>query len=264
MGAIIGGLYACGMNAAEIVRFALEKFDIGQYMESFAFRLNGPVGKIFQAGQILGSLAGSRGIDPGEKILALLEELTGGKTFAETRFPFRCNAVDLLTGEEVVFNSGPVARAMRASMSFPVFFEPFRDGGRYLADGGLADNIPVAIARKAGFRRVLAVNVGRFVPARAEDLKNVPQIVYRSLEAVQLFMARDKPQADLTIHAADGSTPFDFGRKAELVALGERAVKESVPALEAFFRGGPGFWFFRRRRRDSGVSCPPGQPGAKP
>jgi NTE family protein len=253
MGAIVGGLYACGMGPAEIARFALEEFDIGRYMESFAFRLNGPVGKIFQAGQILGSLAGSRGIDPGDKILALLEELTRGKTFAETRFPFRCNAVDLLTGEEVVFDSGSLARAMRASMSFPAFFEPFREGARYLADGGLADNMPVGIPRKAGFRRVLAVDVGRFKRIQPEDLKNVPQIVYRSLETVQLLAEREKPRADLCIHAADDSTPLDFARKGELIALGERAVRESAPALEAFFSAGPRIWFFRRPCRDSGI-----------
>jgi NTE family protein len=253
MGAIVGGLYAAGMSPAEIARFALEDFDMGRYMDSFVFRMSGPVGRVFQAGQMLGSLAGKRGIDSGEKLRALFECLTGGRTFEETRIPFRCNAADLVSGEEVVFKSGSLARAMRASMSFPFFFEPLVEGNRCLVDGGLADNMPVAIARREGFRRVLAVDVGVFSPLPAEEIKNAPQIVFRSMELVLNLQKRGAPRADLTIHAADAATPFSFLRKRELIALGEEAARASLPALEAFFRGGPGGWLALRRYRESGA-----------
>jgi len=129
MGAIIGGLYACGMSPGEMSDFAIEKLNITDYLDSFVFKINGPVGKVMQTGQILASLATRPGIDTGHRVLQLLEQLTAGKSFEETEIPFRCNAMDLLSGEEVVFRSGSVARAMRASMSFPVIFEPFMDNG---------------------------------------------------------------------------------------------------------------------------------------
>ena len=150
MGAIIGGIYASGMSPAEMNRFILDEFDITHYLDSYVFKLNGPVGRILQAGQLLGALTGKPGIDSGKAVLALLKDLSGNKRFDATRIPFRCNAVDLISGKEVVFSSGNVATAIRASMSFPVFFEPLLMGKRYLVDGGLVDNMPVHIARAEG------------------------------------------------------------------------------------------------------------------
>ena len=254
MGAIVGGLYACGMGPGELVRFALEEFDISDYLDSFAFKINGPAGKIFQAGQILGNLATRPGIDSGRRLLDLFERLTGGKTFDGTAIPFRCNAVDLGSGTEVIFGSGSVAFAMRASMSFPVFFEPLADGEHCYADGGLAHNLPVYIARNEGFRRILAVDVNIFRTRAPEDLKTLPGILYRSLEtAFHLLDTKEKVRADLTIHAAVTASPLDFDRKEELVGLGERAVRENRKVLEAFFGKGLRAAMIRRRVRDCGI-----------
>ena len=157
MGAIVGGLYACGMSPGAMKQFFISEFDIARYLDSFAFKISGILGKVFQTGQILGNAITRTGIDSGHLVLNLLEKLSGGKTFAETRIPFRCNAVDLVSGKEVVFSSGSVARAIRASMAFPGVFEPLMEGGRCLVDGGLVDNMPVRIAREEGFRRLLAL-----------------------------------------------------------------------------------------------------------
>ncbi|MDR3171628.1 MAG: patatin-like phospholipase family protein [Treponema sp.] len=245
MGAIIGGLYACGMSPSELTRFTLEDFDITKYLDSFVFKLNGPVGRVFQTGQILGSLATKTGIDSGQRLLKLFEQLTGGKTFGETRIPFRCNAVDLVSGHEVVFGAGTetgsVAQAIRASMSFPAFFEPFSDGDRYLIDGGVADNMPVYLARNEGFTQVLAVNVGNFNPTSLGELKNGIQVVFRSLETT-LYLSRCKgaSKADLTIRTGKSSSAFNFSRKQELIALGEQAVHNGEKEIRAFFRRGIG------------------------
>jgi NTE family protein len=257
MGAIVGGLYACGMSPAEMVRFVREDFDISRYLDSFTFRINGPAGKIFQAGQILGNLATRPGIDSGRRLLDLFEELTGGKSFDETGIPFRCNAADLAAGEEVVFSSGSVAIAMRASMSFPAFFEPLVYGDRCYADGGLAHNMPVFIARNEGFRQVLAVDVSRFTTRTAGDFKTLPDILSRSLETSLLLMEkRESGRASLTIHAADATSPVDFDRKDELIGLGERAVFENEEALNAFFAPRLLVRLFGGPPRDCGLSEP--------
>ena len=235
MGAIVGGLYACGMPPEKMARFAIDEFDIGDYLESPVFKINGPVGKVMQTGQALASLATRPGIDAGQRLLNLLEQLTDGKNFSETEIPFRCNAMDLVSGKEVVFSSGSVARAMRASMSFPVFFEPLMEGGMCLVDGGLLDNMPVAIARKEGFSHILAVNVFRFVLQGVKDFKNAPQIVFRSLECSLNAAEERKMPADLTLNVADDATPFSFYKQKELIRLGEKTVKESMEVIETFF-----------------------------
>ena len=238
MGAIVGGFYACGMKPDEMIRFACHDFNIADYLDSFVYKINGPLGKIFQTGQVLASLAANTGVDTGHRVLELFEKYTKGKNFSETEIPFRCNAVDLLKGREVVFSSGSVARAIRASMSFPLFFEPFADQGMCLVDGGLWDNMPVAIARKEGYKRILAVNVNYFHEQNTGDLRNGPQIIYRSIECVLNAMKDREKAASLVLYASDETTPFSFFRQKELIELGEKTVRDNFKALKNFFRAG--------------------------
>jgi NTE family protein len=241
------------MSPGALSQFILNEFNITACLDSFAFKLSGPMGKLIQTSQILGNAATRPGIDSGQRVLNLLEDLSRGKTFAETRIPFRCNATDLVSGREVVFQSGSVARAIRASMSFPGFFEPLWDQDACLADGGLIDNMPVRIAKAEGFTRIMAVDVGLLQAAAPADLKIFSKIVYRSIE-VMLNMAEKKPRATLTLRAANGAIPFDFSRKRDLVDLGERAVRESKKALLPFFSGGVIAYAARKRRRECGIS----------
>jgi NTE family protein len=254
MGAIVGGVYASGMPVNELARFAEDEFDITRYLDSFVFKLTGPVGKFLQAGQFLGNLAAKPGIDSGREILALLKALTKNKSFSEARIPFRCNALDLISGREVVFNSGNMAEAIRASMGFPVFFEPLLTSGMCLVDGGLADNMPVRLAGELGFKRILAVDVGGFKKQGAIEFITAPKIVYRCFEIIlhQLHRQKQKYGADLLITASDRTTPFAFNRKKELIALGEQAVKDNEEALAAFFGSGPRAYFVRKQLKKQG------------
>jgi NTE family protein len=236
MGAIVGGLYAIGMPPVEMERFVLDEFDIADYLDSFVFKIDGPFGRIIQTGQALAILAGKPGIDPGQRALGLLESLTAGKRFDETEIPFRCNAVDLISGREIVFNSGSLAKAMRASMSLPVFFEPFNYDGMCFVDGGLLNNMPVAIARDEGFDRVLAVNVTSFAQAKPEDLQNGPQVILRSINCVlHTHDEGGKAQADLTITIKVDAALFSFYKQKELITVGKKAVSENLSALKDFF-----------------------------
>ena len=237
MGAIIGGLYACGMSPAEMEHFVVHEFNITDYLDSVVFKINGPVGRVIQTGQALASIAGKQGIDSGQRALELLEKLSGGKHFHETGITFRCNAVDLISGREVVFNSGSVARAIRASMSIPVIFEPVMENGMCLVDGMLLDNIPVAVARKEGYDRVIAVNVNHFAVSSPEKLKHGPQIMFRSIECA--LLAKDNKQAeqaDLTLNVKVDAHLFSFFRQKKLIELGEKVVSENMDSLKEFFR----------------------------
>jgi len=241
MGAIIGGLYACGMSPSQMEHFVVNDFNITDYLDSFVFKIQGSVGKVFKTGQILASLAIRPGLDSGHLVLELLEKLTGKKSFSQTAIPFRCNALDLLSGNEVIFSSGSVAKAIRASMSFPVFFEPFIENGMCLVDGGLLDNMPVAIARREGFKRVLAVDANRFTLQEMKDFKNGPQVIFRSMECALNATEDKKFPADLTLNVSDDTTPFSFFKQKEHIEAGERAVMENIGQVEAFFSPCPNY-----------------------
>ena len=89
-------------------------------------------------------------------------------TFDALPTPFRAVAVDILSATPVVLDRGPLASAMRATMSLPLIFPPVERDGQVLVDGGAMDNVPADVVRAMGADRVIAVNVGDL-----SDLKTV-------------------------------------------------------------------------------------------
>src|SRR5690606_17200604 len=59
---------------------------------------------------------------------------------------------------------GDLARAVRVSMGTPGFFSLMEWDGRLLTDGGVANYLPVGLARELGAHPVIAVDVSRQPP----------------------------------------------------------------------------------------------------
>ncbi len=68
-------------------------------------------------------------------------------------------ATDLASGREIWLQQGPIGRAVRASIGIPGIFSPTRHDGRWLIDGGLANPVPVSLARALGADIVIAVDL---------------------------------------------------------------------------------------------------------
>jgi len=258
MGAIVGGLYASGMSCAELKRFVLEELDLTDFMESPGFKLSGPLGKLIITGQFIGNFASKPGIDSGEKVISLLEKFVKDKKIEDCPIPFLSNAVDIVSGSEVILDSGPLVKAIRASMSYPAFFEPVADGQRSLVDGGIVDNMPITAARERGralgVTRVLAINTrGAWAPQEAAHFKTGINVVLRCFDILVHDLEKAGPRADLELWASDKSTVLDFDRKKELVALGEAAVEKGAACLGAFFGSGVGAALARRKNKTGGI-----------
>lgn len=82
-----------------------------------------------------------------------------GERIEELPIPYAAVATDLHTGEEVVLREGAVLDAVRASAAVPGVLTPKIIDGRSLADGGLANPLPVNVARALGAQVVIAVTV---------------------------------------------------------------------------------------------------------
>jgi NTE family protein len=78
----------------------------------------------------------------GKKIEDWIREVLPIKNFEELPIPFRVIATDFWKGEEVVFSSGDIAQAVRASISIPGVFHPREIEGRVLVDGGVVNPVP--------------------------------------------------------------------------------------------------------------------------
>ena len=69
-----------------------------------------------------------------------------GYDFDSLMIPFRCVATDIDSSRMLVLKNGDLAKAVRASMTFPFFIRPIKLDDKLLFDGGMYDNFPVNTA----------------------------------------------------------------------------------------------------------------------
>jgi len=172
------------------------------------------------------------GLLSGTKLGILIDEFLPKERFEDLSAPLAVLATDMDSGQGVVFKSGNVRDAVRASCSFPGVFPPFMLDGRRLYDGGVTDVVPVKLARElAGDEGVVIavdVNGGTKWPAA----ESFVAIALRA--GLTLLRSRTRVElsgADLVIAPAMGDsgwmqprkipTFFEAGREAARMALPE-------------------------------------------
>ena len=99
-----------------------------------------------------------RGLIKGTKIERYLDRIFEGKSFPDTEIPLILTSTDIDTGEAVVFSTGKLSHAVRASIGVPGIFSPLHHEGRYLVDGWLTANLPIEVLPEG---RVIAVSAMR-------------------------------------------------------------------------------------------------------
>lgn len=128
VGSLIGGLYASGVSTSEMVDI-LDDFKPGQLNRFFRINWFG------------------RGLISGSSVRDFLERNLKAHDFSETRIPFVTVATDYWRREHVVFRSGSLVDAIRASTAVPAVFEPAQVDGRVLIDGGVTNTLPYELIR---------------------------------------------------------------------------------------------------------------------
>jgi NTE family protein len=113
------------------------------------------------------------GIVDGKRIVAMLRTLGIDGPIEGYARTYAAVATDLETGREIWFRDGPILDAVRASISLPGIFSPVRMDGRWLADGGLVNPVPVSQCRALGADVVIAVNLSSDIVARF-DVDSAP------------------------------------------------------------------------------------------
>ena len=171
MGAIVGGLYAAGMDTdtieAELAAIDWEDLfhDLPPRPErSFRRKRDDDLYLVgAKPGFNDGKLNLPRGLIRGQKVDLTFSRLALPVStiddFDDLMIPFRAVAADIATGEEVVIGTGNLGMAIRASMSIPAVFTPAEIDGRLLVDGGIVNNLPISVARDMGADIVIAVDI---------------------------------------------------------------------------------------------------------
>lgn len=106
----------------------------------------------------------------GAKVSALLQKHFGDVRIEDLAKPFFCVSSDLTTGRDYVHRTGPVWRALRASVALPGILPPVtEEGGHLLVDGGVMNNLPVDIMAREARGPIVAVDVAGEIDLRADD-----------------------------------------------------------------------------------------------
>ena len=248
MGSIVGGLYASGMSGPELER-AVETmnwdaiFDASPPREGLSFRqkqqeADFPVKA--SVGVANGRLRAPEGLISDANLLLQLRRLVNVRgavpTFDDLPIPFRAVATDIETGHKVVIDHGELAGAMRASMSVPGVFAPYRLDGKLLVDGGMADNVPIDVARDLGADIVIVVAT-QTPMAKGEDIRSVGQVLGQTVTMLILANERQqlatlKPSDVLVSVDTKGLTAADFKKGPALIAAGRESTLAKAADLQ--------------------------------
>jgi len=185
------------------------------------------------------------GFISGKKIRDFLALIIGSDIkFSDLKIPLSCVATDIVTGEEVIFDQGPVLAAIRASISIPAIFTAVKWQGRYLVDGGLVNPVPVDVVKQMGADFIIAVNVIPDVADRANwvDKKRTesfkePNIIHIIMQSIYIgtysLVSHSLEGANIVIeprvaHIGAG----DFHHTQECIRQGEVAAQDSIPEIK--------------------------------
>ena len=247
MGGIIGALYATGYSGTEIEDIVmrtdwneiftdqpprnnlpyLQKKDDGRYQ--FEFGLEGLIPRP------------PSGLIYGQKISLLFSSLTfpfeSITDFDKLPVPFRCVAVNIETGGEVILKKGSLAKAMRSTMAIPSAFSPVEWGDSLLVDGGMVNNMPVDVVKDMGADLVIAVDVG--VPLmKRENLNSALKVLMQSI--AMLGIERWKKNRQLTDIYINpdlnefGVADFSKAKVAHIIQRGNNAAENARDQLISF------------------------------
>ena len=264
MGAIIGGLYATGMSAAELEEL-LGSLDWARALsdrpdrEDLSFRRKQdereyPIN--FELGLRGKDFVLPGGVIQGQKLDLLLRELTAHasdvRDFDRLPIPFRAVAADIAAGEAVILKSGDLAKSIRASMSVPGAFAPARIGDRLLVDGGLVGNLPIDVVRQMDVDVVIAVDV-EFPLYKLDELDSVLTVTEQMLTILirkeTLRQVATLGENDVLIRPALGTfASTNFGGTMDAIEPGEEAARQQSNKLAGLSVGDAEWqsWLARR------------------
>jgi len=233
MGAVIGGAYALYQDTGEITSrleqildsIDLDSFNIFRFREEAQPFLRNWLSTAICDISLLRSSVLSHKTD-----MKALQLLFGDHRFSDTKVPFSCVTVDLMSGRIIVIDAGRLVEGILPSISIPGVFPVIEREGQMLVDGSVLADVPVRHLREAGADFVIAVKI---------DLRDKPgyQTGFDILNYIETIkgdsLSRwEYEEADFQIEiAVPGLNLFEFGSYKTAIDQGYRIAKPMVPEL---------------------------------
>ncbi len=244
IGSIIGGLYALGYSPDSIGQIIREQnwdhvlhdvvarkyiaFEEKGYAENSIATLPFNEHKI----ELKSSLYEGQNID-----LLLNRYFTVGyKTtdFSKLPTPFMCMATNILNGKAVTLTSGYLPRAIRASMSIPIYFAPEHYQGKYLVDGGVIDNYPAKQMKDMGVGLIVGLDVQHGLTKNINKLNTVPKVLQQITSYYRVAANKEGYKiTNLYIPVDLKYEVMDFDKYDSIMAVGDRTAQKYYGKIKA-------------------------------
>ena len=272
MGALIGGAYASGMRGDELERFVTsidwegvfgtEKLRLYQPMN--VKREDETISNKLEFGLAQNGLIAPRGLFDTQQIESLIRNMVSRQSsvtdFDKLPIPFRAVSTDLKSGGMVVFDSGDLPTALRASMSVPGAFSPLEVGDWLLVDGGITRNLPVDVARQTCADVVIAIAVDMPDPP-VDSMRSATGSISRMLDILIEKNEQDSLDSlgpddvglDIVLEGV-GST--DFYKAAAAIEQGEAAARRAAAELAALAMPADQYAAWQAATRHDGAPTP--------
>jgi len=211
MGAVIGALYASGMNYQEMER-VVSSLSIRKFLDI--------------------DILGKGGFIKGDKFSKYLTSLFGNKKFEDLEIKLKVNATDFNSGEEVVFTKGKLVPAIRASMNLPVIFLPFKHKSQILVDGGVINNLPINQVASYKVKNFLIINpyfAGNWFGREKKDSHNLWEVMERTVKLYSMSRYKRElaalPNKIYLQYASPEVKVYDFHKAKEIIGDGYRMAQ---------------------------------------
>lgn len=214
VGSVIGAAYCSGISAKE-----LEEISVLVRFKDFA---RWTISRL--------------GFASNDRMERFLNKMLKCHTFEDLKIPLAVAATDFATGEGVVFRSGPLVQAVRASCAYPGMFLPVNVNGRLMVDGLLAHAVPTVPLKEMGARRVIAVYLSAHW-VNLDGPRHVFDVIGQCFSIAQSKMCGMwESSADVVLQPDVRGFSYDgFDRAPELIRAGEIAARAALPSIRQWF-----------------------------
>jgi NTE family protein len=210
-GAIVGALYASGLNGFELQKVALD----------------------VEENQFSDWSLPDRGVLKGEALQNFVNKAVGNRPLEKLPRTLAVVATDLANGEAVAFRTGNTGMAVRASAAVPGVFQPTRINGRDYVDGGLVSPVPVRTARDMGADFIIAVDISAR-PRDGRTHSSVDMLLQTFAIMGQTLGRYETATADIVIRPQISDlAATDFNSRHKAVLEGEKAATAMLVELKA-------------------------------
>ncbi|MCE6990806.1 patatin-like phospholipase family protein [Dyadobacter sp. CY323] len=179
---------------------------------------------------------GSTGLLHIRRIETIICQYIPENAFESLKIPLVINATDVVSGEEVLFETGELALPLLASCCIPGLFSPIKFAGHELVDGGVLNNLPVeSIQNEVDY--LIGSHCNPF--NLDKPLKGTTEIIYRSLILAMHSKTRERLlRCNLQIEPPELSkfSLFDFRKAKQLFDVGYRFTNQLLEGVSTPFK----------------------------